>query len=392
MLSRIAGRSITSISTKFHGSDRVSAAASASFLQSCTNFYTPTSNPQQLYNYYSTTIPTQSQQPSTAQLVKQLREATGAPMMECKKALGDSEVNNNIELAKEWLRKHGTAKASSKVAGREANEGMIGISITKQTNPVEGLLPVASLVKVSSETDFASRSEIFSTFVQDVATCASNFPSGLLSGSGISDDIPNFLSSSVKHVEDINTLEDLQVLDNEESDKTLADLQNDAILAIRENIAVDSIDIIRATSPTSTLGGYVHGKPTSDVSCGSAASIVRLEVVDESKAKPKEVQEETAKKLAMHIVAAKPTYLNPSSVPSDILAKEKEILMENMKDSNKPPEILEKIITGQLRKYYEGVCLTEQTHLVEGDGNVKVGKVLKDVGLEVAEFKLMSMK
>jgi len=66
--------------------------------------------------------------------------------------------------------------------------------------------------------------------------------------------------------------------------------------------------------------------------------------------------------------------------------------MENMKDSNKPPEILEKIITGQLRKYYEGVCLTEQTHLVEGDGNVKVGKVMKDVGLEVAEFKLMSMK
>lgn len=311
--------------------------------------------------------------------------------MECKKALGDSEVNNDIELAKEWLRKHGTAKASSKVAGREANEGMIGISITKQTNPVEGLLPVASLVKVSSETDFASRSEIFSTFVQDVATCASNFPSGLLSGSGI-DDIPNFLSSSVKHVEDINTLEDLQALDNEESDKTLADLQNDAILAIRENIAVDSIDIIRAALPTSTLGGYVHGKPTSDVSCGSAASIVRLEVVDESKAKPREVQEETAKKLAMHIVAAKPTYLNPSSVPSDILAKEKEVLMENMKDSNKPPEILEKIITGQLRKYYEGVCLTEQTHLVEGDGNVKVGKVLKDVGLEVAEFKLMSMK
>jgi len=384
MLSRIAGRSFTSISTKFQGSGSISAAALASFLQ-CTNLYTPTSN------YYSTTIPTQSQQPSTAQLVKQLREATGAPMMECKKALGDSEVNNDIELAKEWLRKHGTAKASSKVAGREANEGMIGISITKQTNPVEGLLPVASLVKVSSETDFASRSEIFSTFVQDVATCASNFPSGLLSGSGI-DDIPNFLSSSVKHVEDINTLEDLQALDNEESDKTLADLQNDAILAIRENIAVDSIDIIRAALPTSTLGGYVHGKPTSDVSCGSAASIVRLEVVDESKAKPREVQEETAKKLAMHIVAAKPTYLNPSSVPSDILAKEKEVLMENMKDSNKPPEILEKIITGQLRKYYEGVCLTEQTHLVEGDGNVKVGKVLKDVGLEVAEFKLMSMK
>jgi len=387
MLFRIAGRSITSISTKFHGSGSVSVAASSSFLQSCTN-YTPTSTQ---HNYYSTTIPTQSQQPSTAQLVKKLREATGAPMMECKKALANEEVNGNIDLAKEWLRKHGTAKASSKVAGREANEGMIGISITKQTNPVEGLLPVASLVKVSSETDFASRSEIFSTFVQDVATCASNFPSGLLSGSGI-DDIPNFLASSVKHVEDINTLEDLQALDNEESDKTLADLQNDAILAIRENIAVDSIDIIRAALPTSTLGGYVHGKPTSDVSCGSAASIVRLEVVDESKAKPREVQEETAKKLAMHIVAAKPTYLNPSSVPSDILAKEKEILMENMKDSNKPPEILEKIITGQLRKYYEGVCLTEQTHLVEGDGNVKVGKVLKDVGLEVAEFKLMSTK
>ena len=97
----------------------------------------------------------------------------------------------------------------------------------------------------------------------------------------------------------------------------------------------------------------------------------------------------------MHVVAAKPLYLNPNSVPHDVLNKEKEILMEKMESTgqakNKPPEIVDKIITGQLRKFYESVCLTEQAHMVE-EGNPKVDKVLKSMGLEVTDFKLMGLK
>ena len=308
-------------------------------------------------------------------------------MMECKKALSSPEVNNDLNLAKEWLRKHGTAKASSKVAGREALEGLVGIEIIDDAKSGDGSGQVASLVKVSSETDFASRSSIFSTFVQDVARAAASSSSAIISSppdnkSVSINDIPKFLQDTKSTCVETNEV------------KSLAELQNDAILAIRENLSVDSISILKTTSSQSILGGYVHGKASSDVTCGSAASIVELQVLDETKASNVDVKD-VAKKLAMHVVAAKPLYLNPNSVPHDVLNKEKEILMEKMESTgqakNKPPEIVDKIITGQLRKFYESVCLTEQAHMVE-EGNPKVDKVLKSMGLEVTDFKLMGLK
>lgn len=276
--------------------------------------------------------------------------------MECKKALSDPEVNNDIQLAKDWLRKHGSAKASSKVAGREALEGLVGIKIAEDNG-------VASLVKVASETDFASRSEVFSTFVQEVADAAAS------SDAKSTEDISNFMSTAK------NT-----------DGKLLTESLNDAILAIRENLQVDSISVLQSSTPTSVLAGYVHGRASPAATCGSAASIVELEVLNEE---GKGVAEEAAKKLAMHVVAAKPLYLNPESVPEDVVNKEKGILMEKMTNTNKPPEILEKIITGQLRKFYEGICLTEQAHMVE-EGNPQVGKELKKMGLEVKGFHLKS--
>ena len=291
--------------------------------------------------------------PSTAQLVKQLRELTGAPMMECKKALSTPEVDNDLEKAQEWLRKHGSAKASSKVAGREALEGLVGIKI-------EG--GRASIVKVASETDFASRSETFSTFVQEIADAAAATDNGVA-------DINAFMTSSK----------------NSEG-KLLSESLNDAILAIRENIQVDSMFVLKASSDKSVLAGYVHGRAPNST-CGSAAAVVEVEVTsDAGSAKA----EEAAKKLAMHVVAAKPTYLNPESVPEDIVNKEKDILLEKMTGTNKPPEILEKIINGQLRKFYEGICLTEQSHMVEG-GNPKVSKAMKSQGLEVKNYILLGM-
>lgn len=207
-------------------------------------------------------------------------------MMECKKALSSPEVDGDLQKAMEWLRKHGTQKASAKVTGREAPEGLVGLCVTENT---------ASLVKVASETDFASRSEKFSRFVQDVADAAAQ-------GGDVSD-IQSFLSNS-----------------KNESGKFLSESLNDVILSIRENIQVDSISVIKKSN-NSVVGGYVHNRITGS-NCGTAAAITELQLTKEVA----EGAEDIAKKLAMHVVAAKPTYLNPDSVPKDVVQKEKDIL------------------------------------------------------------------
>mmetsp|Transcript_25069 Transcript_25069/g.50176 ORF Transcript_25069/g.50176 Transcript_25069/m.50176 type:complete len:363 (-) Transcript_25069:172-1260(-) len=308
----------------------------------------------------------QQSQPSTASLVKQLRELTGAPMMECKKALSAEEVQNDISKAQEWLRKHGSAKASSKVAGREALEGLVGIHISNK-----GGSKVATLAKVASETDFASRSESFSSFVQSVADAAASNSS---SNDDEPVDIPTFMTTT-KNVDG----------------QLLSESLNDAILAIRENIQVDSISIMKPSHEHSIFAGYVHGRAPNST-CGTSAAVVEVSPISNSPDNETKTEqwEEAVKKLAMHVVAAKPTYLDPSTVPEEAISKEKEILKEKMADSKKPPEILEKIITGQLRKFYEGVCLTEQAHMVE-EGGPKVKKVMESLGLEVKGFRLMGM-
>lgn len=343
--------------------------------------------PPSLVNNNSQCLSTATASISVAQLVKQLREATGAPMMECKKALSDPSVSNDITKAMEWLRKHGSAKALSKVSGREALEGLVGIQIIN--NNTDASLQVASLVRVSSETDFASRSEVLSSFVQEVANAAASAATATATTptTVAVENISSFLkqtktSSSSSSYEDNN--------------KTLDQCLSDTILAIRENLQVDCITTVQASSQQSIFGGYVHGRASPMSTCGSAASIVELVPikagVDATAAAC--TSSEAARKLAMHIVAAKPTYLNIDSVPPDIIAKEKEILHSKMisdgKTVGKPPDIIDMIIQGQLRKYYESVCLTEQIHMIE-EGAVKVSKVLSDLGLEVKSFQLVGL-
>jgi len=288
-------------------------------------------------------------------------------MMECKKALSTPEVDHDLEKAQEWLRKYGSAKASSKVAGREALEGLVGVNIDGDR---------ASIVKVASETDFASRSESFSTFVQEIADAATTAAAGddvVHDGDNV--DINAFMTSA-----------------KDSKGQVFSESLNDAILAIRENIQVDSMTIMKASSDKSVFAGYVHGRAPNST-CGSAAAVVELEVTSSSgssSSSSEEKAKEAAKKLAMHVVAAKPTYLNPDSVPEDVVNKEKEVLLEKMSGTNKPPEILEKIIAGQMRKFYEGICLTEQSHMVE-EGNPKVSKAMKSLGLEVKNYTLVGM-
>lgn len=270
-------------------------------------------------------------------------------MMECKKAL--SEAENDYEKAAEWLRKNGTAKAASKLAGRDASEGMVGIAFSPDG---------ASLVRVASETDFASRSSDFTKLVEVVAN-----------GALVNDDVEALLETPSA------------------DGKTVKDTLDDCILAIRENLQIANAEKIVASSPDSVISGYVHGKVFNDSSAGTSAAIVEL--INEKSSLSEDEIKEVGKKLAMHIVAAKPCYQAPEDVPSDVVEKEKQILLDQMADSGKPANILDKIVTGRLRKFYEGVCLTDQAHMLE-DGNPKVSDALKKVGLKLVTFKSDSVQ
>jgi len=284
---------------------------------------------------------------SLPQKIKQLREATNAPMMECKKAL--TESNEDVALAMEYLRKQGSAKASSKVAGREANEGMIGLSIDDDNSN-------GALAKVSSETDFASRSPEFVSLVINVA------------------------DKGIK-------AESVELLKKDES---IVSQLEETVLAIRENLNIT--DIRSITSSDSILAGYVHGKSPHSNDVGTSAALVELKWIKDNNSGDKNLAIEAGKKLAMHIVASKPQYLTPQDIPEDIIMKEKAILMEQLGDTvnKKPKEILDKIINGKINKYYSEVCLTEQPHVVE-EKSPAVKKVMKAIGLEVKHFEFMSI-
>lgn len=282
---------------------------------------------------------------SLPKLIQQLRKATGAPMMECKKALAATE--NDYDAATEWLRKNGSAKAASKLAGRDASEGMVGIAIGGNN---------ASIVRVASETDFASRSKDFTNLVEIIASA----------------------SLEQKDGDDLMTVE--------VSGKTVKDSLDDAILAIRENLQIALTEKIVASSDDSVISGYVHGKVFNESNSGSAAAIVELCPTSADSGLSREEIDEIGKKLAMHIVAAKPSYMAPEDVPADEVEKEKSIFLEQMADSGKPADILEKIVGGRMRKYYEGVCLTEQGHMLE-EGNPKVAKDLASKGLKLVAYK-----
>lgn len=223
---------------------------------------------------------------SMAQL-KELRGMSGAPIVDCKKALG--ETSGNLEEAMDWLRQHGAAKAAKKVSGREADEGLVACTVSDDGKS-------ASLVKVSSETDFAGKSQAFVAFVHHVANAT------LSSGSA-------------------GSLDSEKVMTLQSGSKSVQTALEEAIVAIRENLGVASA--IKMTSDDGVLVAYVHGKVSEDSYAGSSAAVVELvgDGVD-----PKVISD-AGKKLAMHIVAAKPTYLKSEDIPSDILDKEREILL-----------------------------------------------------------------
>ena len=276
--------------------------------------------------------------------LKDLRARSGAPINECKKAL--EQTDGDLDTAMDWLRKHGAAKALSKLAGREAEEGLIGAIVSAKA---------AAIVQVNSETDFAGRSQSFSDLVEHVAKAS--------------------LQAS-----EIGAIKDDVLMQLAVDGKSVQSAMEEAIVSIRENLRIASA--VHCAADEGLWVSYVHGRVTDNT--GTSAALVHV------KGAPDDVLQEVGKKLAMHVVAARPVYLNVESVPEAAIEKEKEILREQMSDSGKSPEMLEKIVSGKMRKFYESVCLTEQPHMVVQD-NPKVSKALKDVGVEVTHFEFKSV-
>jgi elongation factor Ts len=269
----------------------------------------------------------------TADTVKQLRERTGAGMMECKKAL--VETKGDLDAAAELMRKSGLAKADKKAA-RVAAEGTIAVHRSGK---------IAAMVEVNCETDFVARSEEFQGFARDVAQAALEHPA------------PS-----------VAALVELKV-----SGSTLEERRRALIAKIGENIAVRRF--VRVSSAgrdgsghagPGALGDYLHGT--------RIGSLVALEGGDEA----------LARDLAMHVAAINPAYVDASAVPAEILDKEREILTEQTKGEKKPPEIIAKMVEGRLRKYLAEITLLGQPFVKDPD--ITVEKLLKKSGARVVEF------
>src|SRR5580693_6760159 len=253
----------------------------------------------------------------TADSVKQLRERTGAGMMECKKAL--VEAKGDLDAAAELMRKSGLAKADKKAA-RVAAEGTV--SVERAGNS-------AVLVEVNCETDFVARSEEFQAYAREVASAA------LAHG-------PADVAALMPLKHGASALED----------------QRRALIAkIGENITVRRF--VRVVSP-GPLGSYIHGS--------RIGSLVALQGGDEA----------LARDLAMHVAAINPQYIDAGAVPAAVLDKEREILTGQTKAEKKPPEIIAKMVEGRLRKYLAEVTLLGQPFVKDED--VTVEKLLKKAG------------
>lgn len=273
----------------------------------------------------------------TAALVKELREKTGAGMMDCKKAL--NETAGDLEAAVDWLRKKGLAAAAKK-AGRVAAEGLVAIAAT-------GTKGVA--VEVNAETDFVARNDQFQAFAKGVAEVA------LTVGSDV---------------------EALKAAPFPGAGKSVAEQLTSLIATIGENMNLRRAVALEVSQ--GVVAGYMHSAAAPGL--GKIGVLVALESAGDA-AK----LEALGKQIAMHVAAANPLFLDTSSVDQGALDREKAVLTEQAAASGKPANVIEKMVEGRIRKYYEEVCLVEQVFVI--DGETKIAKVVenaaKDVGAPV---------
>lgn len=270
----------------------------------------------------------------TASLVKELRERTGAGMMDCKKALGEND--GDIEAAVDWLRKKGLAAAAKK-AGRIASEGLVGLVVKGNAGAV---------IEVNAETDFVSRNEKFQAFVRAAADIA------LAKGGDI---------EAVKAAAYPGT------------GRTVADELTHLVATIGENMSLRRAAVLKAEG--GVLGAYLHNVVAEGL--GKIAVLVALKGASDKLAP-------AAKQIAMHVAAANPQSVSREDLDPALLERERNVLIEQSRASGKPDNIIEKMMEGRLRKYYEEVCLVDQVFVIDGES--KVGKVAEAAGGSVAGF------
>ena len=266
----------------------------------------------------------------TAAMVKELRERTGAGMMECKKAL--VETDGDMEAAVEHLRKSGLAHADKK-AGRVAAEGKIALAVSDDGKQ-------AVMVEINCETDFVARDENFVSFADAVAA--------------------NALSESPADLE--------ALLNTSIGTETIEHARQALVTKIGENVQVRRFV---GVSTEGTIGAYVHG--------GKIGVLVETAGGDEA----------LARDLAMHVAALNPEYVSADDVPAEMIAREKDILIAQAESSGKPAEIIEKMVSGRLRKHLSGITLLGQPFVKDGD--LTVGKLLDQQNASVNLFERLAV-
>lgn len=272
----------------------------------------------------------------TASMVKELREISGAGMLDCKKAL--AETNGNLEEAMDFLRKKGLASAAKK-ASRAAAEGLVSVATDGKSGVV---------IELNAETDFVARNDQFQALLDGATEAALN-----------------------NKIADVETLKAASV-----NGKTVEESLTALIASIGENMTLRRMQRLEVAD--GVVAAYVHNalKPNR----GKIGVLVALESAGD-----KAQLETLARQLAMHVAASRPESLDVASLNADLVERERAIYADKAKASGKPAEIVEKMVEGSLRKFYEQVVLTEQTFIIDGESKISavIEKAAKDVGAPV---------
>ncbi len=278
----------------------------------------------------------------TAQDVKTLREMTNCGMMDCKKAL--TETNGDMDKAVEFLREKGLATAAKK-AGRIAAEGLV-------TSMVFGNVGV--VVEVNTETDFVAKNADFQKFVADVAECIAN-----------------------TNPADVEALKAEKLY----GDQTVGEALTEKIATIGENMNLRRFERYEGVNVS-----YIHGG-------GKIGVLVNFKLGDESKAADPAFQT-AAKDVAMQIAAVMPKYVKSDEVPADEVEKEKEILKAQALNEGKPEAIVDKMVAGRIQKFYKEVCLVEQAYVKDGDLTIAkfLANVAKEIGTDIEVVKFARLE
>lgn len=273
----------------------------------------------------------------TASMVKELREMTGAGMMDCKKAL--NETNGNMDEAVEYLRKNGQAKAEKK-AGRIAAEGLCTVVVKDDKT--------AAVVEVNSETDFVAKNDTFKEFVEAVAVQAVN---------SSSTDLDSFLAETW----------------NEDASKTVNEALVEKVAVIGENLKIRRFE--KVVAENGCVVSYIHGGGRIGVIVDAETSVVNDEV------------KEALTNIAMQIAALNPKYVSRNEISADYIAHEKEILlaqiMNDPKEASKPEKVINGMIEGRISKELKEICLVDQVYVKAEDGKQSVSKYLEEVSKAV---------